>query len=49
MSQQTLAPQNRALLGVPVDRQYLLDKVLSTRDAILEFDPTTGHLKDWAW
>ncbi len=41
--------QNHALLAAPIDRQHLLDKLLSSHDAILEFDPATGGLKRWAW
>jgi hypothetical protein len=30
-------------------RQRVLDKILSSHDAILEFDPATGGSKEWAW
>jgi hypothetical protein len=45
--QQALARQNRVFPHI--DRQHLLHKILSTHDAILEFDPATGDLKSWAW
>jgi hypothetical protein len=30
-------------------RRNLLNVLLSSFDVILEFDPTTGGLKNWAW
>jgi len=27
----------------------LIDKIMSSFDQILEFDPKTGGLKHWAW
>jgi hypothetical protein len=32
-----------------VGRSQLLDKIISTQDVILEFDPVTGELKEWGW
>jgi hypothetical protein len=29
--------------------KQLIDKILSSFDQILEFDPKTGGLKCWAW
>jgi hypothetical protein len=30
-------------------RRHLLNKIISSLDQILEFDPKTGGLKRWAW
>jgi hypothetical protein len=38
-----------SLRNPAVGRKHLLDKILSTFDGILEFDPKTGGLKLWAW
>jgi hypothetical protein len=52
MSLQQLAPtpqNDHALAAAPVDRQLLLKQLLSSHDAILQFDPATGGLNGWAW